>query len=183
MGAILVQFKVESFPKMRVIGKSVVLIEGGMSPEDHSIEDLWAGMAQDGSLEVLARLPHRIGLAGDYVGWMGDFYPPDMHFTYLAGALFGAEVEAPEGFIYRDIQAGEMAVSWIQNTEGPEGGEMHANASGINGQAMQEHGYQYDGSRGPFEMEYQSYERFYAPLERGEQPMLDFYSPCKKKEG
>ena len=181
MGAKLVQFKVEAFPKVRVIGKSVTLIEGGMSLEDSSIENLWASMAEDGSFEVLARLPGRVGPQGDRVGWMGDFNPPDMHFTYLAGAVFGADVEAPVGFICRDIAAGEMAVSQIQCTAEPEGGDLHADASKINGQAMAAHGYEYDGSRGLFEMEYQSYERYYTPLERGEQPMLDFYSPCKKK--
>ncbi len=181
MGAKLVQFKVENFPKMRVIGKGITLVEGEMKPEDTDIEDLWAGMALDGSLEVLAQLPGHIGPQGDMVGWMGDFHPPDMHFTYLAGSLFGVEVEPPEGFIGRDIEAGEMAVSWIQSTEGPEGGEARADGSAINGQAMAAHGYEYDGSRGLYEMEYQSHERFYLPLERGEQPMLDFYSPCKKK--
>jgi hypothetical protein len=74
-----------------------------------------------------------------------------------------------------------MAVSWIQGTEGPEGGDLHTDASAINGQAMAAHGYEYDGSRGLYEMEYQSHERYYTPLERGEQPMLDFYSPCRKK--
>jgi hypothetical protein len=117
------------------------------------------------------------------VGWMGDFHPPDMHFTYLAGALFGTDVEAPEGFISRDIEAGEMAVSWLQGTEGPEGGDLHADASANNGRAMSENGYEYDGSRGLYEMEYQSHERYYLPLERGEQPILDFYTPCKKKAG
>ncbi len=181
MGAKLFQFSVKSFPKRRVIGKCVVLIEGGVSLEDHTIEDLWAGMAQDGSLEILTHLPGQAGTQGDVVGWMGDFHPPDMHFTYLAGVLFEADTPAPQGFEYRDIEPGEMAVSWIQGTEGPEGGDLHAGASGINGQAMQAHGYEYDGSRGLFEMEYQSFERFRLPLERSEQPMLDFYSPCKKK--
>ncbi len=181
MGTRLVNFKVEAFPKMRVIGKGIVLVEGGMTLEDTSIEDLWAGMAQDGSLEILNQLPGHVGSQGDRVGWMGDFHPPDMHFTYLAGALFGTDVEAPAGFIHRDIEAGEMAVSWIQGTEGPEGGDLHTDASGINSRAMADHRYEYDGSRGLFEMEYQSYERYYLPLERGEQPMLDFYSPCKHK--
>ena len=113
---------------------------------------------------------------------MGDFNPPDMHFTYLAGVLFGEDVEAPEGFICRDIEAGLMAVSRLQSTEGPEGGDIHVDASGINTQNMDAHGYEYDGARGLFEMEYQSAELFYAPLGRGEQPALDFYSPCKKKE-
>jgi hypothetical protein len=112
---------------------------------------------------------------------MGDYYPPDMHFTYVAGALFEPGVEAPEGFLSRFIEAGEMAVSRLQSTEDPEGGETHGAASGFNSQAMAVHGYEYDGSRGPYEMEYQSRELFYAPLERGEQPILDFYSPCKKK--
>lgn len=182
MGTRLVQFRVDMFPKMQVIGKGISLIEGSMSFEDHSIEDLWASMAQDGSLDVLARLPGRVGPSGDMVGWMGDFHPPDMHFTYLAGALFGADVEAPEGFICRDIEAGEMAVSRLQRTEGPEGGDLHTDASAINGQAMAAHGYEYDGSRGLYEMEYQSHEHYYTALERGEQPMLDFYSPCKKRE-
>jgi hypothetical protein len=181
MGTKFVQFKVDTFPKMRVVGKGVSLIEGSMRLEDHAIEDLWASMTEDDSLDVLARLPGRVGAQGDMVGWMGDFNPPDMHFTYLAGALFGADVEAPEGFICRDIEAGEMAVSRIQGTEESVGGDLHADASHINGQSMDAHGYEYDGSRGLYEMEYQSYERYYLPLERGEQPMLDFYSPCKKK--
>ena len=85
-----------------------------------------------------------------------------------------------EGYVYRDIAACEIAYAWIQDTEGSEGGEMHANASGHINQAMAEHGYQYDGSNGFFEIEYYSEERFYKALERGENVILDFYSPCKK---
>jgi hypothetical protein len=181
MGTKLVQFKVETFPKMRAIGKGVILIEGGMRMEDHLIEDLWTNMANDGSMDVLAQLPSRIGPQGDMVGWMGDFNPPDMHFTYLAGALFTADVEAPDGFIFRDIEAGEMAVSQLQGTAEAEGGDLHTDASSNTSQARDARGYEYDGSRGLYEMEYQSYERYYTPLERGEQPILDFYSPCKKK--
>lgn len=181
MGTKLVRFRVDQVPKMRVIGKGVTLVEGEVTLEDRSIEDLWLDMTQDGSLEVLEQLPGRIGMPGDLVGWMGDFFPPDMHFTYLAGALFDTDIEAPEGFIYRDIEAGEMAISSLQGIEGPDGGDLHADASSNNSQAMAEHGYEYDGSRGLFEMEYQSNEHFYAPLERGERPMIDFYSPCKRK--
>ena len=64
MGTKLIHFKVAMFPKMRVIGRGVTLLEGGMSLEDHTIEDLWAGMVQDGSFDILARLPGRIGSAG-----------------------------------------------------------------------------------------------------------------------
>jgi hypothetical protein len=183
MGTRLARFEVRTFPRLRVIGKGVRLLEGGMSLEDRSIEDLWESMAQDGSLAVLAQWPGRVGPAGDWVGWMGDFHPPDMHFTYLAGGLFEAATPAPEGFIVRDIEAGEMAVSWLQGTDGPEGGDLHADASAMQGQAMAEHGYEYDGARGLYEMEYQSHARYYDPLARGEQPVLDFYSPCRRKQG
>jgi hypothetical protein len=181
MGTKLVEFKVDTFPKMRVIGKGVTLVEGDMHIDDHQIEDLWASMAQDGSFDVLAQLPGRLGPRGDMVGWMGDFNPPDMHFTYLAGALFEPNVIAPEGFISRDIEAGEMAVSRLQDTDEPGGAGMHTDGSSMNSQAMAAHGYEYDVSRGLYEMEYQSSERYYIPLERGEQAMLEFYSPCKKK--
>jgi hypothetical protein len=126
-----------------------------------------------------------VGAPGDVVGWMGDFFPPDMHFTYLAGALFGMEVEPPEGFIARVIETGQMAISSLQETEGEVSGEdnfpgsIHSDASAINNQQMAKHGYEYDGSRGLFEMEYQSYERYSLPLERGEPPTLEFISPCK----
>jgi len=42
----------------------------------------------------------------------GDFNPPDMHFTYLAGALFEADTPAPEGFIYRDIRSSATTPRW-----------------------------------------------------------------------
>ena len=181
MGVQLIQFQVVVLPKLRMIGKGIALVNGEISPEDRSIEILWEAMVQDGSLAKLAQLPGRVGPPGDLAGWMGDFYPPDMHFTYLAGALFQADAVAPEGFIYRDIEPGEMAISWLLSTEDAEGGSIHVDGSAASSQAMAAHGYEYDASRGMFEMEYQSYERYYAPLERGEQPMLDFYSPCKKK--
>ena len=139
----------------------------------------WRGPGRDGwvrGFQPPARWPQ-----GDLVGWMGDFHPPDMHFTYLAGALFEPGVEAPEGFICRDMEAGEMAVSRIQGTDGPEGGDMHVDGSAINSRSMASHGYEYDGSRGLYEMEYHSYEDFYLPLERGEHPALEFYSPCKQQ--
>jgi hypothetical protein len=84
MGTKLVQFKVETYPKMRVIGKGVSLIEGGMSLEDHSIEDLWASMAQDGSLEVLA-LTRSSGTAGRYGGLDGRFSPARYAFHLPGG--------------------------------------------------------------------------------------------------
>lgn len=107
----------------------MVLIKGAIQPEDRQIEDLWASMAQDGSLTLLAQLPGHVGPPGDWVGWMGDFHPPDMHFTYIAGALFEPTVTAPAGFLSREIEAGAMAVSRLQNTPDPAGGEISLMAS------------------------------------------------------
>ena len=41
-----------------------------------------------------------------------------------------------------------MAVGWLQETDGDEGGNIHANASDHINQAMKANGYAYDGSHG-----------------------------------
>ncbi len=179
MGSKLVRFFVQSFPAMRVIGKTVRVKEP-TTLDDATITDLLESMGKDGSLDLLFSLPGRVSQAPDTVGWMGDFQPGGNEFTYLNGVLFWPGLAAPEGFTFREIEAGEMAVGWIQEAEGEEGGDMFANASGHLAKAREEHGYEYDGSRGLFEMEVYTYERFKAPLERGAKPVLDFYSPCKK---
>ncbi len=179
MGSKLVNFTVQSFPKMRVIGKTVRVKEPA-ELDDPTITDLLQSMAKDGSFDFLQTLPGRVAQSADTVGWMGDFQPGATEYTYLAGVLFQPGTAVPDGFVSRDIEAGEMAVGWIQGTDGDEGGDMFASASGHLQQAAKDHGYAYDGSRGLFEMEYYSFERFRARLERGEQPILDFYSPCKK---
>jgi predicted transcriptional regulator YdeE len=182
MGTKLVNFSVKSFPKTRVIGKSVVqMLDVGI--DDPVITDLWESMKQDGSLDFLINLPNRTTREADSVGWMGDFQPGTDRFTYLAGVLVVPDTPVPEGYVYRDIPACEMAVAWLQGTEGPDGGDLFANASDNMGKAMQAHGYEFDGTNGLFEIEYYSYERFRVPEKRGEQPLLDFYSPCKKADG
>ena len=101
MGARLVQFKVEGFPKMRVIGKAINMVEGSVSLEDQSIENLWENMAKDGSLDVLVGLPGRIGPQGDLVGWMGDFFPPDMQRGRLASVSSSTITKiTPSGWVW-----------------------------------------------------------------------------------
>ncbi len=180
MGSKLIHFSVQSFPAMRVIGK-MTRVKEPTTLEDPTITDLWETMNSDGSLALLQSLPGRINSSPDTAGWMGDFQPGDNAYTYVAGVLFQPGTPAPEGFTFRDIAAAELAVGWIKGTEGEEGGDMMASASGHLSAAREEHGYEYDGSNGFFEMEVYTYERFQAPSQRGEQPALDFYSPCKKK--
>ncbi len=178
MGAKLIKFSVQPFSKARVIGKGVTQkLDVGL--EDRTIQDLWEQMERDGSLEFLAALP-KITPPKDTVGWMGDFQPGDDQYTYLAGILAAADTPAPEGYIYRDVVDCEMAIGWIQATPDAEGGDLMANASDHVTKGMAENRYEYDASKGMFEIEYYSYERFRMPMQRGEPPILEFYSPCKR---
>jgi hypothetical protein len=179
MGAKLIKFSVEAFPRTRVIGKSVA-VKSDVGIDDSTITDLLEGMAQDGSLNSLLGLPERTTHSPDTVGWMGDWHPGAETYTYLAGVLVAPDTPAPDGYTYRDIAECEMAVGWLQETDGDEGGNIFVNASEHVNKAMRANGYEYDGSNGLFEMEYYSHERFRVPQKRGEKVILDFYSPCKK---
>ena len=182
MGAKVIKFSVEAFPKLRVIGKTVIMKEPA-ELTDHTIEDLWESIRKDGSLDFLFGLTHKFSQDRDSAGWMGDFQPGQDHYTYLAGVLFEEDAPVPEGYEYRDIPECEMAHAWIQETEGDEGGDLFGDASGNMHKAMGEQGYQYDGSHGLFEVEYYSEERLTKTKERGDKAILDFYSPCKLIDG
>ena len=54
VGVQLIQFQVVVLPKLRMIGKGIVLVNGEHRAEDRSIENLWEAMGQDGSLARLA---------------------------------------------------------------------------------------------------------------------------------
>ncbi len=179
MGAKVVKFSVEPFPETRVIGKSVA-VKTDVGIDDSTITDLLESMAKDGSTDFLLSLPERITSSPDTVGWMGDWQPGAETYTYLSGVLVTPDAPLPDGYTYRDIAACDMAVGWLQETDGEEVGNIFANASEHINQAMRENGYEFDGSHGLFEMEYYSYERFRLPTQRGEKITLDFYSPCKK---
>jgi predicted transcriptional regulator YdeE len=179
MGSKLVNYTVQSFPKMMLIGKGVrVRMEVGLN--DRTITDLWESMTQDGSLALLLALPARLAQDPDTVGWMGDFQPGDEEYTYLAGVLVKPGTTVLEGFVAREIPECDMAVGWIQETDDAEGGDMHANAFELMAIAAKEHGYEFDASHGFFEFEYYSYERFRGPEAHGGKIILDYYSPCKK---
>jgi predicted transcriptional regulator YdeE len=175
MGSKVVNFQVVPFTPARVIGKTVrVNVDAGLN--DNTITDLWAQMARDGSMPALLAL----NPSGDTVGWMGDFTPGAPQYTYLAGVLVPPDTPVPEGYEARDLEACDMAVASIQQIDGDAGGDMMARASGHTSAAAKAHGYEYDPSHGLFEMEVYSQERFRGPVERGEAPTLDFYSPCRK---
>lgn len=175
MGSKVVNFQVVQFDAARVIGKTAcVATDAGLN--DNAITDLWALMEKDGSMPALLALnPSR-----DTAGWMGDFTPGAPQYTYLAGVLVAPDTPAPAGFEARDLEACEMSIASIQRTDDDEGGDMMANASAHTSAAMHVRGYEFDPSHGLFEMEIYTHDKFRAPAERGEAPILDFCSPCRK---
>ena len=181
MGSKLIDLKIIRFPGARVIGK-IMRVPEPCTIEDRTVNDLLDAMQRDGHYDFLFAQPDRLAPARDTVGWQGDYKPGQGWYTYLVGVLFKKGAPVPAGYEYRDIAPCTMAVAQIQGLEGEEGGDGMATASEKLAQARDAQGYKYDSSHGMFEMEYFSEERFYFPANRGEQPILDFYSPCKKRK-
>lgn len=174
----LVKFEVKQFSAARVIGKQV--IHGLKSGTKNPVPELWESMARDGILDYLKNMHERATQAPDTVGWMGDFNPETREFVYLAGVLTKPGTPVPEGYAYRDIPDCEMSIGWMQGSD--DNGDVYQGASECTAKARKEHGYEYDGSAGGFEMEYYSHARFYVPFEQGEKELImDFYSPCRKR--
>ena len=179
MGAKLKKFEVIDFSGARIIGRSIS-VSFDIGIDDHTVEDfLWGDMLKNGFFDNLLKLPNKLTETQDLVGWMGD--TNDKGYIYLAGIFFKPESPVPNGYEYRDIPKCKMAVGWLEDT--PEGkGDIHVDASEMISKGMEENGYEYDGSNGFFQMEYYSEERFRTPEKQGKNVILDFYSPCKKKE-
>lgn len=179
MGSKLISFGIIRFPGAVLIGR-VIPVREPMAEDDTRMQDLWAQMARDGSLEALRRLPGRFSPDDTTAGWMGDFDPPSGAFNYLAGVLCRPGTCAPEGYCARAILPGLLAVGRLLETEGDEGSELHAAASGQVSRARDAAGYAYDPSRGLWEMETYPSDAFYGALARGERVSIDFYTPCTK---
>jgi predicted transcriptional regulator YdeE len=176
----LIGMEIRAFPATRVIGKQVTCPLGQDTVNPGPA--LWDGMMRDGSLELLLNLPQRATLEPDTVGWMGDYDPASNAFTYIAGILAQPGTPAPSGCVYRDIPACQMAVASIRGVASNH--DVYEGAHNHTAQAMQERGYEYDPASGGFEMEYHSHTRFTLPEARGDEfVVLDYYTPCRRREG
>ncbi|MDT8715541.1 hypothetical protein IAI10_02560 [Clostridium sp. 19966] len=178
MGVKTINFEVKHFPGARVIGKSVqVKVETTL--EDSTVNDLLELMVNNGAYDYLFSLKGTFSNHRDTVGWQGEYNFGDAVYTYMAGVLFKSGAIVPDGYEYKDIDACDMAVAWIEDSD-DECGDLFADASDCLAKERDAHGYQYDDSNGLFEMEYYSEERFYNQKNKGRKVILDFYSPCKK---
>ena len=173
----LVKFEVIPFAAARVIGRMAVccMNEGVYNP----VPQMWKDMLADGSFDMLKSMPERATDEPDTVGWMGEYDPQTNSFNYIAGVLVKPDTPVPPGFVYRDIPACEMGVGWIQGSDS--NGDVYSNAHNHTAEAMQANGYEYDYSKGGFELEYYSDSRFVKKRINGEDLLImDYYSPCKK---
>ncbi len=176
----LIGFEIRAFPATRVIGKQVICGVG--EDAENPGPALWESMMRDGSLEYLENLPQRATPDPDTVGWMGGYNPETNTFVYIAGILAKPDTPVPSGYVCRDIPACEMAIASIRGAGA--GHDVYDGAHDHTAKAMQERGYEYDPTAGGFELEYHSHTRFVIPSERGEEfVILDYYSPCRKREG
>jgi predicted transcriptional regulator YdeE len=175
----LIRLEIRSFPATRVIGKQVACGLG--EDTENPGTALWDTMLTEGTLEFLMNLPQRATPDRDAVGWMGEYDSTSNTYTYIAGILAEPGTPVPSGYVYRDIPACMMAIGWIQGTDS--GHDIYIGAHDHIAKAMQERGYEYDPGAGGFEIEYHSHLRFSIPMARGDEfVVLDYYSPCRKRE-
>jgi len=170
------RFEVRRFPATRVIGKQVAHSARPGAP--NPLPALWEAMERDGTLSFLRGLPECSTPEPDAVGWMGEYDPETMGFTYLAGILTRPGTPVPEGYAHRDIPECLMGIGWIRGRD--EGGDVYQGAHDHTARAMRESGYEYDGAAGGFEMEYYSHREFGVPLASGAKELvMGYYSPCR----
>ncbi|MGE5530118.1 MAG: GyrI-like domain-containing protein [Patescibacteria group bacterium] len=168
----LVKLEIKHLPAMRIIGKT---IRPNLMNEN-PIPAFWDQCFGDGTLTALEGLPESL-LDSAYVGWMSDYNADDGTFTYLCGMLMKPGTAAPEGLVFRDVPACTVAIGWIQ---GPEK-ETYPVAHDYTQKALEEQGYKVD-EEADWCMELYACPRFTQPNEAGE-VILDYYIPCRKKDG
>ena len=91
-------------PNVRIIGCEVTH-EGKKNP----VPALWKQIANDGTLDVLKKLP--LAITGCSIGWMGD--ARDNTFKYIAGVIAIENTPVPEGMQYRDLSACDVAKGYL----------------------------------------------------------------------
>jgi hypothetical protein len=179
MGSKLVKFETIDFPKTVVVGK-LMRMKNDPGRNDNSISSLLDTMVATGDMGNLQNSNGCIA-KNDYVGWMGDYDPKTDEYNYLAGVLFSSSITIPKGYEYKVIEATMMAIAWIRETNEQTGEDMHTDASAYMKKALEQNGFEYDFSKGAYEMEYYSFDRLLRPSKEGGIKILDFYTPCKKK--
>ncbi len=178
MGVKLVKFEVIDFHKAYIVGK-MIHIKNDPGRDDNSIPSLWDSIISHGELEELQKHKGCISHS-DRVGWMGDYLPADDTYNYIAGVFFDITSTIP-GYEYRIIEQTKMAIAWIQETDDGNDEDIHTDASAYMRKALEQNQYEYDFSKGAYEIEYYSYQRLIDPNIKNGSRILDFYTPCKKK--
>lgn len=165
------------FKAARVIGKAAYY-QG--DAENNPLPAFWDQCLNDGTFTTLESMKEHI-VSPDYVGWMGEYDPATGKFLYIAGMFMKPDAPVPEGYVYRDMPDCTMGIAWVKGRE--DDGQIYREGVDLTLATLEKKGYRYDEAAG-YMVEVYTCERFVTPLNRGEKEViLDFYAPCKRKEG
>ena len=107
-------------PNVRIIGREVA--HSMAENEENPIPSLWSQMFNDGTVDMLKKLP--LAILDCTIGWMGD--TEGQTFKYIAGVICESNTPVPEGMQYRDLLACDVAKGYIYGNL--QNGEVYFNA-------------------------------------------------------
>jgi len=96
------EVEIVAMPEVMLIGKEI-RYGGTLEFLGNRAPELWQVCIEDGSLEVLRKLPSLIPDA--LIGWNGNFTKEDGTFSYIVGAFVPRATPVPCGFACRILPA------------------------------------------------------------------------------
>ena len=169
----LVRLEFLPLPKILVVGKEL-----RMNMEEHmkgpnQIPGFWETCMSDGTFTVLEQNRDLL-YDSAYVGFMTDWDRGDGCFSYICGMLYKEGSPVPGGYISRETEPTDAAISWIR---GRDVDDVCQNAHTLTEQAVKDAGYSLDALK--WTMELYHCPRFTTPDAYGE-IILDYYIPCTR---
>lgn len=166
----LIHFELIEIPACRVIGRELTTSMEEMA-KANPVPAFWQRCFAENAFAPLEALGDALednallDAKGAYLDWMGDV-EPNGRFRCLVGMLAKPGTEPPEGYGYKDLPAGTLALGQIK---GPES-EIYAQSEGLIMPLIQKAGKKPAG----YMMEVYACPRFTAPDEKGH-VILDYY--------
>lgn len=117
----LIHFEFVNLPPCRVIGRELTLSMEEMA-KANPVPAFWGKCFEENAFAPLEALGDAlyndalVDAAGAYLDWMGDV-EPDGRFRCLVGMLAKPGAEPPEGYAFKDLPAGTLALGQIKGPE------------------------------------------------------------------
>ncbi len=168
-----VHFEIKDFPACRVIGKQIHVD----CSKENPIPQFWDKCFGDGSCSRFEEMKEYYTQEHGLIGYMDN--ADETTFDYIVGMFLKPEAPVPEGYIYRDVPAMKIAVSWI---EGVDLADIVMSAHGLTVSALKDG--DYDLFTGPcsYCAEVYDYSRFVAPQAEGKKFIMDYWITVEKKQ-